>query len=209
MYVLAASLEAATLRDSHTQVFVRISGLVIDGDFVVQVRSGGAPAGADVADGVATMNLLPGGDRQAGKGAAAGGEPVAVIQHDGLAISAKEVGEDDYAVGRSNHCVAVRAANINPAMKCALSVERIDALSEASCDLAFNRPEVGRGVRPEPVRRGGVTGHAQADADRGSATERGVAQNAQLIERRTDVSVLDFLLRCRNQRRLRFQPVER
>src|SRR3984885_560410 len=209
MYVLAASLEAATLRDSHTQVLVRIHGRVIDADFVVQVRSGGAPAGADVADGVATMNLLPGGDRKAGKVAVAGGDPVAVIQHDGLAISAKEVGEDDYAVGRSNHCVAVRAANINPAMKCALSVERIDALSEASCDLAFNRPEVGRGVRPEPVRRGGVTGHAQADADRGSATERGVAQNAQLIERRTDVSVLDFLLRCRNQRRLRFQPVER
>ena len=41
---------------------------------------------------------------------------------------------------------------------------------------------------------------------RGVASKRGSAERAQLVQRGSDVGVVNLLLRCRNQRRLRFQP---
>src|SRR5271155_5418087 len=100
------------------------------------------------------MDVLAGRYREAGKGAVAGGDAVAVVDHDGLAVSAHKISESDYAVGGCDHWMAVIAADIHAAMKCAFSVERIDAFPETSRHLAFNRPQVGRRVGAVPVRRG-------------------------------------------------------
>src|SRR5579872_5570644 len=108
---LAAGLEAAGVGDGHAQVLVGIDRSVVDTNFVVKVRAGGAAAGADVADGIAAMNLLAGGDGESGKMAVAGRDAVAVVEHDGLAVSAHEVGEGDNAVGGSDHRMAVAAAD--------------------------------------------------------------------------------------------------
>ena len=206
---LAAGLEAAAVGDRDAEVFVGIDRSVVDANFVVEVRSGGASAEANVADGVAAMNLLAGCDRETGKVAVAGGDAVAMIHHDELAVSAEEVRESDYAIGGRDDRVAVGAADIHAAVKRALAVERIDALPKAGGDLAIDRPKVGSGVGAVLVRGGGVAGHAQADANRGGAGEGGSAQRAQLIERRSDIGILNLLLRGCNQGRLRFQSVKR
>ncbi len=78
--------------------------------------------------------------------------------------------------------VAVSAADIYAAVKCAFTVERIDALAKAGCDLAIDRPEVGRRVGAEPIGGGGIASHTQADADAGCAGKGGSAQGDQLVE---------------------------
>src|ERR1700730_16733098 len=118
-----------------------------------------------------------------------------MIDHDGLAVSAEEVGESDHAIGGRDDRVAVGAADIHTAVKRAFSVKWVDALTEAAGDLAFHRPEVGRGTGAGPIGGGGVASHAQADADCGCAGEGGSAQGTQLVKGRTDLSVLNSLLR--------------
>ncbi len=66
--------------DSHAEILVGIDRSVVDADFVVKMGTGGASAGADIGDGVATVNMLSGCDCEAGKVAVAGGDAVAVIR---------------------------------------------------------------------------------------------------------------------------------
>ncbi len=75
--------------------------------------------------------------------------------------------------------------------------------------MAFNRPQIRSGVGAEPVGRGGVAGQAEADADGGCASEGGSAQCAKLVDRGSNVGVLNLLLRGGDQRGLRLQSVER
>ncbi len=130
--------------DSHAEILVGIDRSVVDADFVVKMGTGGASAGADIGDGVATVNMLSGCDCEAGKVAVAGGDAVAVIHHDGLAVSALEICEGDHAIGGRDDRVAIRAADIHPAVKRAFTVEWVNALAEAGRDLAFDRPQVRR-----------------------------------------------------------------
>src|ERR1039458_4247354 len=95
---LASGLEAAVVGYRHAEILVGIDWSVVDADFVVEMRAGGASAHDDVADGVAAMDLLSGRDREAGKVAIAGGDGMAVIDHDGFAVSAHEVSEGDWDV---------------------------------------------------------------------------------------------------------------
>ena len=155
--------------DGHAKVFIGIDRSVVDADFVVEVRAGGAAAEADIADGVAAMHVLAGGDGEAGKMAVARRDAVSVIHHDGLAVSAHEIGEGDYAVGGRDDWMAIVAADIYAAVKCAFTVEGIDALAEAASNLAFDRPEIGKRVGAIPIGGGGVAGHAEADAHGGIA----------------------------------------
>src|SRR5580658_10337407 len=157
------------MSNGHAEILVGIDRGVVDADFVMKVGTSGASTGANVADRVATMNLLSGCDCEAGKVAVACGDAVAMIYHDRLAVSAQEVREGDHAIGGRDHRLAVGAANIHATVKCAFSVERVNALSEAGRDLAFNRPKVGCGVGTEPVGGGGIASEAEADADRGRA----------------------------------------
>ena len=81
---------------------------------------------------------------EAGKVAVAGRDAMSVIQHESLAVSAHEVSERDHAIRRRDDGMTVGTADINAAMKCALSIERINALAEAAGDGAFHRPQIGR-----------------------------------------------------------------
>jgi hypothetical protein len=128
--------------DCDAKVFIGIDWRVVDADFVVKMRAGGASAEAYVADGVAAVNVLAGGDGESRKMAVAGGDAVAVIHHEGFAVSAHEIGEGDDAVCRSDDGMAVVAANINAAVKCAFPVKGINALAKAAGDLAFYGPQI-------------------------------------------------------------------
>src|SRR5579862_8528486 len=65
-----------------------------------------------------------------------------MVDHDCLPVSAHAVGKGHDSVGRGDDLRAVVASNIDTAVECALTVEWIDALTEAACHLAFYRPKV-------------------------------------------------------------------
>ena len=90
---LASGLVAAASGYGQAEVLVGIDWSVVDADFVVEMGTGGASAHADIADGIATMDLLSRRDGEARQVSIAGGDGVAMVDHDGFAISAKEVGE--------------------------------------------------------------------------------------------------------------------
>ena len=60
--VLRAGGESADVSHRHAEVLVGINWGLVDADFVVEVRTSGASAEADVAEDVATVNILAGGD---------------------------------------------------------------------------------------------------------------------------------------------------
>ena len=133
------------------EIFVGVYGDVVDADFVVEMGAGGASALANVADGVAAVDVLSGGDGEAGQVAVAGGDAVAVIEHDGASVAAEEVGEGDGTVGRRDHGRAYVGGDIDAGVEGAFSVKRIDALAERAGDLAFDGPEIGSRVGADPI----------------------------------------------------------
>ena len=139
-YRLTAGREPAGMGECHAEVFVRINWSVVDADFVVKVRPGGASAFPDVPDHVAAMHVLASSDAKSGKVTVAGADPVSVVDHDGLAVSAHVVGKGHNAVSWGDDGMAEIAADIDTAVECSLTVEWIDALAEAASHLAFNRP---------------------------------------------------------------------
>ena len=72
------------MRDRDAEVLVGIYWGVVDADFVVKMRARGASAFSNIANHVAAVNRLPGGDCKSGKVAIAGADAVAVVDHDVL-----------------------------------------------------------------------------------------------------------------------------
>src|ERR1700688_261636 len=208
MYPLAAGLKAATVRDGHAQILVRIDGSVVNANFVVKMRTSRASAEANIADRVPTVDLLSGRDREAGKVAITSRNTMAMIHHDELAVSAHEISESNYAIGRCIDRVAVTAADIYPTVKRAFPVEGINPLTESGGDLPIDRPQVRSGVGPNPVGCRSIASHAQADAKRVVAGKWSGGQRAKLSKRRSYVSILNFQLGGWDQRRLRLQAVK-
>src|SRR5947209_4130185 len=134
---LRARCETADVCHREPQILVGIHRSVVDAHFVVQVRTGRASAEADVADGVAAVDVLPGGDGEAGKMAVAGGDAVSVVNHDGATVAAQKISESNCAVSRSDHGRADTGGDIDTGVERAFSIERIDALAEGAGDLAF------------------------------------------------------------------------
>ena len=135
----------------QAKIFVGVYGDVVDADFVVEMGAGGASALAYVADGVAAMDVLPGGDGEAREVAVASGDAVAVVEHDGASVAAEEVGEGDGAIGRRDHGRAYVGGDIDAGVEGAFSVKGIDAFAERAGDLAFDGPEIGSRVGADPI----------------------------------------------------------
>ena len=77
-------------RDAH--VLIGIYRGVVDAHFVVKVGSSGASAGADVADCVTALHMLPRGDGKTGKVAVTCADTVAVIDDQGIRIRRLPIG---------------------------------------------------------------------------------------------------------------------
>src|ERR1700676_1184939 len=60
---LASRREAAVMRNSDTEIFVRIYRGIVNANFIVKVGTRGAPAGADVSDHVPAVYRLSSCDR--------------------------------------------------------------------------------------------------------------------------------------------------
>src|SRR6266446_615920 len=100
------------------------------------------------------MDILSGGDGEAGKMAVASGDAMSMVNHNGAAVAAQEVGESDGAVGGSDHGRADTGGDIDTGVEGAFSIKRIDAFAEGAGDLAFDRPQVRSRVGAHPVRSG-------------------------------------------------------
>src|SRR5581483_3153769 len=124
--------------------------------------------------------------------AVASADAIAMVDHDRLAIAAHGFCQGDNAIGRGDDSCAVVAADIHSAMERAFSVERIDALTEASGDLSLDRPEIGSGVSLDPVGRGGVPSQPHRQTDHGRTAQSRAAQRVQLIERGAYVRIMDL-----------------
>src|ERR1700680_455803 len=129
---LAAGGKSAGVRDVQAEVLIRIDGRVVDADFVVEMRASRSSARADITNDVAAMNVLAGSCGEAGKMAVAGTNAVTMVEHDGLAITTKQVDESDDPVGRCNHLMSIAATDIYTAVEGTFTVKRINALPEAA-----------------------------------------------------------------------------
>src|SRR5208337_3579304 len=99
------------------------------------------------------MNVLSGGDGEARKMAESGRNSVSVVDHDGASVTAQVIGEGHDSVGGCDHGGADSGGNIDTGVEGAFSIKRIDALAKGTGYLAFDRPQVGSGVRADPICR--------------------------------------------------------
>ena len=205
---LAAAREAAAVSQGHAEVLVGIDGGTIDANFVVEVWAGGTAALADVSDDVTALDSLARGYSEAGQVAIARADAASMVHHDDLAVTAQRFGGDYDPIRGRNDLLAIRAANINTAVKCAFAVKWIDALPEAARDLPFHRPNVRGRVGPDPIRRRGVAGEPHRESDhRGAGQGRG-PQSVQLIQRRSDVRLMDLVAASSDHDGLRLESIQ-
>ena len=80
-------------RDARAQEFLRIDRLAVDARLVMQMRAGRAAGRADLADGLADPHRLADLDVDLRQVAVAGGEAVAVVDLDHLAVAAFPAGD--------------------------------------------------------------------------------------------------------------------
>ena len=131
------------MRISYAQILVGIDRDIIDTNFVVEVGTGAAAAIADVADGVATVDVLAGIAGKAFQVSVTGGDPMTVINDDRPPISTHKVRKLHNTICRSNHRLPKNGANVDSRMKCAFPVKGIDSFAERTCDGPLDGPKIG------------------------------------------------------------------
>src|SRR6266550_836594 len=117
------------------------------------------------------MHMLSGSHCEVGQMSVASADAVTVVDHDGAAIAAHEIGKDHHAVGGSHHALTIRRCDVHPAVKCPFTVERIDSFAERSGDVAFYGPDIRSRIGSNPVRCSHIAGKAKRDASHGRAAE--------------------------------------
>src|SRR5215475_74815 len=127
--------------DGGTQEFLRIDRVAVDAGLVVQVRAGGAPGRADLADDLADAHALALADVDGGEMAVARRQAVAVIDFHHLAVAAAPAGEHDLAGGGGTHRLAGAGAHVEPVMHGERADERVhsDAEPRRELELAGER----------------------------------------------------------------------
>src|SRR6266702_400941 len=139
-YHMRRSVGAAKPR-ARVQKFLRVDRLAVDAGLVMQVRTGRAAGGADLAQHLADRHRLPDPDVDRGKMSIAGGEAVAVVELDHLAVAATPAGGRHRAVRRGADRIAYLRVDIQSRVHGGGAEERIDARAEArhEVDLAHDR----------------------------------------------------------------------
>ena len=127
---LTARGKAAGVRVGHAKVLVRINGCIVDTHFVVKVWSGRATAKSDVANGIATVDVLAGDHGEIRQVPVTGADSVPVIYNNSSSIAPQEISIGDHAIGGSHDRGPVGGRNVYAAMEGTLSVKGIDAFPE-------------------------------------------------------------------------------
>src|SRR5579862_5492977 len=135
------------------------------------------------------------------------GDAMAMVQDDGFTVATHEVGEDNNAVGRGQYSLAIGCGDIDAAVECALTIERVSPLAKRPRNRAFHGPEARRRVRPQPVRGSDIAGQAESDAGGCCAAQSSVFEGVEAIEGGVDLRILNGVCR-RGQNRVGLEAVE-
>src|SRR5215510_13248617 len=123
--------------DGGAQEFLRVDRVAVDAGLVVQVRAGGAPGRADLADDLADAHVLALADVDGGEMAVARRQAVAVIDFHHFAVAAAPAGEHDFSGGRDAYRLARAGADVDSGMHGERADERIHPDAEAGRELQF------------------------------------------------------------------------
>ena len=96
-----------------TQVFVWIHRHVVNADFVMKVWTSAAAAVPDIADGIASVNVLAGKYCEALEMAVASCDSVTVVENNGASVAAHEIGKLNHGLCRSNDRLAVQSSDVD------------------------------------------------------------------------------------------------
>src|SRR5579872_3536276 len=115
---------------------------IVDADFVVDVRAGGASGDADVADDLAFIDVLASRHDEAGHVSRERLEAVSVIDHDSVAVSIFRLrGMNDAITSRMNRRSG-GSGNIDSGMEFAfIAIEWISAFTERSSNASQHWPQ--------------------------------------------------------------------
>src|SRR5579863_9961923 len=127
---LASRCESSAMCEGETEIFVGVNRCVVDANFVMQVGSCTAAAQTDISNRIAAVNVLANGDRKICQMSVAGSDPVAVVQHNRPSIAAQEFCEQNHAVSRRDYRLPIGSRDIDTAVECTLTIERIRAFAK-------------------------------------------------------------------------------
>src|SRR5271157_4120338 len=95
------------------KVFVRVDGSAVEMDFIVDMRSGGAAAAADVSDDVTAFDVLAGGDGESRHVTEERLDAVAVVDDDDAAVSVAHFSGNNDTVCRGMDGLAIVSTDID------------------------------------------------------------------------------------------------
>lgn len=150
---------------SVAEVAPGVDGRVVDADFVVEVRAGGAAALTFVADDVAALDFGAGFDVEAGEMGVPGGDARAVVDDDNAAVAWADISFFDDAVAGGADFVTKMGSNVEAGVEGAFTAERVEAFTKVTGDAARNWPErgddgnAGQLARRQEPDSGGGCGH--------------------------------------------------
>ena len=96
----------------------------------MQVRPRAAAAIANVPNDVATVDFLAGDHGEAGKMAVKRAQTMPMLQNDGAAIAVHEIRITHHGIGGSDDGRTLVAGNIDPGVKRAFTIKRVNAFPE-------------------------------------------------------------------------------
>src|SRR5580658_1578031 len=122
------------------QILGRIHRGIVDAHLVVQVRTGTVTRRTDIAENVATANVLAGDDSEPGKMSVQGLHSVAVIDYHLASVSCSHSGLDYSAVSGCAYGIAFAGRNVDSGMESPLPVEGIHTGAEGTGHDSLHRP---------------------------------------------------------------------
>src|SRR5665811_916962 len=129
-----ATARAETLKraepDAGAQEFLRVDRLAVGAGLIVQMRAGRSPGRADPADDLADAHRLTDLHVNLREMAVTGGQAIAVVDLDHVAIAAFAAGDAHFAGGGGVHRFAGFAAQVDTGMDGGPAQERVEAHAE-------------------------------------------------------------------------------
>src|SRR5439155_19902150 len=169
----------------------RVDGVAVDPDFEVQVRPEASARAVAVADHLSLGDVRTGADGESLLVGVRGGEPVAVVDDDDVAVALLPAGDDDRPGGRRVDRGAGGDGDVDALVHPADAAEA--AVPERADDRAVHRPD-------EPARRRlamRVAAGARARGSRGlGRTDLRCYRRARRLER---LRLIEHLARARAQ----------
>src|ERR1700694_981225 len=169
------------LGQGKSEIFIGIHGRIANAHFIVKMRTGAAPAQANIADRVTPADRLSRRDGKAREVPIQSGNPITMFNHHRFAITVHKISIANGAVGRGDHTGSVLTGDVHAAMKSSFTAERIAALAKMSSERTLYRPQSGCCGRSQPAAGARLLQVIHSNADIGRAIQGGGSQSIKLL----------------------------